>query len=571
MSAVSWTARSLARRTFWTPSNSPFFWAPNYPALLVPSSSKLGGHVNSSRCFCGKTGETDGGSAADASVPPSASSAEGGDAGKQEGESAVAEGSSPGAVTTATEGGTGGAEVVAAEGEATKSTAKQRQEMKPKEMVSHLDQYVIGQKDAKKAVANAVRSRWRRQLLPEEMRPEVVPKNILMVGPTGVGKTEIARRLAKLVDAPFIKVEATKFTEVGFHGRDVDQIIRDLVEVSMKRQKSRLEEELTPKAEEEVEDRILDALMGTVPSEAEKQTWLKHLRSGGLDDRQVTLDVPTDDSSGSESGQQGGMPGMKVIKIVPVQGGGGVGVSGGGGQQTEKKKLSVKDAKKKLLSSALEKMISQDDVVGKAIESAEQEGIVFIDEIDKIAQAQGRYHGGDASAEGVQRDLLPIIEGSEVSTKYGNVKTDYMLFICSGAFSAVKPSDLLAELQGRLPVRVALQALTEDDLFRILTEPKHNIVTQSKELLKTEGVTLCIDDTTTREIAKVSQEINSHMENIGARRLHTVVEKLLEDISFRAPEMAKDPQTSEPVISSDQVRTALGNMLKKTDLHKFIL
>lgn len=430
-----------------------------------------------------------------------------------------------------------------------------RRSMTPAEMVEYLDRYIIGQGDAKKAVANALRMRWRRQQLSPELREDIMPKNILMVGPTGCGKTEIARRLSKLVDAPFIKVEATKFTEVGFHGRDVDQIVRDLVEMAIKRQRSKLEEELTPKAEKAVEQTILDSLMGNLTMESEKNTWLNHLRNGLLDDRMITVEIPLSEMDGGEGGL-GREQGAKAIKMSVL-----------GDRRSEKRKLPIKDARTKLLQVALDKMINQDMITSKSIEAVEQEGIVFIDEIDKLCNKNGSFHGADASAEGVQRDLLPIIEGCDVSTRYGNVKTDHVLFICSGAFHSVKPRDLLAELQGRLPVRVSLQPLTINDFVRILQEPKHNLIYQNKEMLKTEDITLNFDQDSVAEIAKISWDINSHVENIGARRLHTVLEKVMEELSFNAPN-----KTGETVdIDAKAVREALGDMLKKNDLSKFIL
>jgi len=431
-----------------------------------------------------------------------------------------------------------------------------RGSMTPTEMVAYLDRYIIGQHEAKKAVANALRMRWRRQQLSPELREDIMPKNILMVGPTGCGKTEIARRLSKLVDAPFIKVEATKFTEVGFHGRDVDQIIRDLVEMAIKRQRSKLEEELTPKAEKAVEQTILDALMGNLTMESEKNTWLNHLRNGLLDDRMITVEIPFSEGEAAGTGEFGREQGAKAIKMSVL-----------GDRRSEKRKLPIKDARTKLLQVALDKMINQDMITTKSIEAVEQEGIVFIDEIDKLCNKNGSFHGADASAEGVQRDLLPIIEGCDVSTRYGNVKTDHILFICSGAFHSVKPRDLLAELQGRLPVRVSLHPLTIHDFVRILQEPKHNLIFQNKEMMKTEDIDLRFDEDAVKEIAKVSWDINSHVENIGARRLHTVLEKVMEEISYEAPD--RNGETVE--ITSDSVRNSLGDMLKKNDLSKFIL
>ncbi|KAF4693891.1 hypothetical protein FOZ60_009635 [Perkinsus olseni] len=354
------------------------------------------------------------------------------------------------------------------------SLPKDRKNMKPREMVEYLDRYVIGQADAKRAVANALRNRWRRQQLEEELRAEIMPRNMLMVGPTGVGKTEIARRLAKLV-------EATKFTEVGFHGRDVDSIIRDLLEMAMTRQRSRLEDELRPKATEAAEEQILNALIGPMSAQSDKDTWLAHLRAKLLDDRQIKVEVPVTDNDLYPEWVGGGSDSRKPPQIRVIQ----VPVAGGAGsRQMEKRTMTVAEARQKLVQVHLDRMIDSDMILASAIRSTEQEGIVFVDEIDKICNSsKGFYHGSDASSEGVQRDLLPILEGSDVSTKHGNVNTDHILFICSGAFHSVKPGDMLAELQGRLPVRVTLSALTEHDFVRILTEPHHNLIEQHKVII----------------------------------------------------------------------------------------
>ena len=426
--------------------------------------------------------------------------------------------------------------------------------MRPSEIVKWLDQFIIGQSSAKRAVANALRNRWRRQQLPEEIRSEITPRNILMVGPTGVGKTEIARRLAKLADAPFIKVEATKYTEVGFHGKDVDSIIKDLVDVSLKRQKMRLEQEMSAKAEKEVEGILLNAAVGNLSSPADHETWLGYLRQGLLDDKSVTVEVPI--SSNNSDDSLFFDPTGSSFRLVGGRGG------------TEKKRMTVADARKRLLSAAMDRLIPPDVLIQRAVQSAEQEGIVFIDEIDKICNKAGFSHGVDASGEGVQRDLLPIIEGCEVSCgKYGNVKTDHVLFICAGAFHSVKPSDMLAELQGRLPVRVQLHSLSEAELVRVLKEPKVNVLKQQELLMSTEGVTISFPELAVEEIAKVAAEINKNVENIGARRLHTVVERIMEDISFRVADDSIDKFDVNP----EQVRNAVVDLLKKTDLHKFIL
>eukprot|EP00921_Rhytidocystis_pertsovi_P008867 GHVQ01014398.1.p1 GENE.GHVQ01014398.1~~GHVQ01014398.1.p1 ORF type:complete len:877 (+),score=149.30 GHVQ01014398.1:556-3186(+) len=462
--------------------------------------------------------------------------------------------------------------VVVAESEIDRKRAHRNRAMKPKELVAHLDKYIIGQPEAKRAVANALRNRWRRQQLEDEgLRDDIVPKNILMIGPTGVGKTEIARRLSKVVDAPFIKVEATKFTEVGFHGRDVDQIIKDLVEVAVKQQKSKTESEFRAKAEETAESSILETLLGKLSRE-DKQSWLGHLRMGLLDDRIIQVDVPLNFGAQPNSVPGGTSLSSDAIDAIAeavsslsakpfkvVQGRGSV----------ERKSLSVKEAKQLLVQAQLDAMINQETIVKKALESAEQEGIVFVDEIDKICtKGHGGYTGPDASAEGVQRDLLPLIEGSSVATKYGNVKTDYILFVASGAFHSVKPSDMLAELQGRLPVRVELKPLTTEDFVNILKTPKHNLILQNRELLATEGIDLHFTEDAIAEIARVSSEVNTHIENIGARRLHTIIEKIMEDINFEAPNMEPGDRV---VVDFKRVQATVVDYLQKTDLHKFIL
>ena len=421
-----------------------------------------------------------------------------------------------------------------------------------------MDEYIIGQKDAKRAVANALRNRWRRQQLPEAVRKDIMPRNILMVGATGIGKTEIARRIAQLTSAPFVKVEATKYTEVGYHGADAETCVKDLVAVAVKKQRQILEDEFREVASKQVEEQLLVAVIGSLSNPADHDTWLKHLRAGLLDEKTVTVEVPTGTAGSGETSTEGFFfdPKSSGFKIL-------------GGRTSEKKRLTVKEARGKLLQTAFDKLINQDLIVQRALQAVEQEGIIFIDEIDKICSRPGTTYGADASGEGVQRDLLPIIEGCEVNVgKFGAVRTDHILFICAGAFHSVKPSDMLPELQGRLPVRVGLTALTEADFVRILTEPKNNFLVQQAALMLTEGVKVEFPEETVREIAKVTHEINMHVENIGARRLHTVIEKVMEEISFTAPD---NPENLEVVVTPDHVRKALGDMLKKTDLHKFIL
>ncbi|MBR9972744.1 ATP-dependent protease ATPase subunit HslU [Magnetospirillum sulfuroxidans] len=437
----------------------------------------------------------------------------------------------------------------------------------PREIVSELDRFIVGQNDAKRAVAIALRNRWRRQQLPDSLREEVLPKNILMIGPTGVGKTEIARRLARLAQAPFLKVEATKFTEVGYVGRDVEQIIRDLVEIAIGMTREKLRKQVVPKAELAAEERLLDVLVGETASADTRQKFRKMLREGALDGREVEIQVaesgggagmPTFDIPGMPGGQMG------MINLSDMLG------KAFGGGRTKPRKMNVKDALAALLSEESDKLLDQDSVVKDAIWAVENHGIVFIDEIDKICARSSEHHagGGDVSREGVQRDLLPLIEGTTVSTKHGNVKTDHVLFIASGAFHLAKPSDLLPELQGRLPIRVELQALTRDDFVRILTEPEASLIKQYVALLGTEEVVLKFEDGAIDAIADLAAEINRSVENIGARRLHTVLERLLEEISFTAPDQS--PGT-EIAITADMVRDRVGTLAKKADLAKFIL
>ena len=412
-----------------------------------------------------------------------------------------------------------------------KNTKKQNSRvsaLSPREIVSELDRYVIGQKEAKKAVAVALRNRWRRQALSEKMRDEVLPKNILMIGPTGVGKTEISRRLSKLAEAPFIKVEATRFTEVGYVGRDVEQIVRDLIEIAIAMERENKRKEVKAKAELKAEDKVLDALVGNKASVATKESFRKRLRNGDLDENEIEIEVQ-DKASGLQSFEIPGMPGGNVgmVNLGDILG------KSMGNKKGKKKKMTVKESHDILVAQESDKMIEEDKIIKEAKKATEENGIVFLDEIDKVSARSDRV-GGDVSREGVQRDLLPLIEGTTVSTKHGPIKTDHILFIASGAFQLAKPSDLLPELQGRLPIRVELNALNEDDFKRILKEPDNSLIKQYKELLKTENVDLVFTDDGIDMLAKISAEVNSSVENIGARRLHTIIEKVLDDISFNA-------------------------------------
>ena len=431
----------------------------------------------------------------------------------------------------------------------------------PKEIVSQLDRYIIGQNDAKKAVAIALRNRWRRQRVPENLREEILPKNILMIGPTGVGKTEISRRLAKLAQAPFLKVEATKFTEVGYVGKDVDQIIRDLMQIAMGMAQEKLRKKVKSQTEFNAEERVLDSLVGKNASLETRSKFRAQLRSGKLDKKIIELDLADTGSGGMPTFDVPGMPGSHVgmINLNEILG-------KGMGQKTKKRKLAIEKAYKPLMEDESDKLIDQEKIVSSAKEDTEQNGIVFLDEMDKICARSERV-GGDVSREGVQRDLLPIIEGTTVSTKYGPIKSDHILFIASGAFHLSKPSDLLPELQGRLPIRVELQALTKNDFIKILNEPENSLIKQYKALLKTEKIKLEFSKDSIEEIAKLATEINSNIENIGARRLHTVLEKLVENISFTAPERKGE----KIMISSKQVKEEVGKLAKDTDLSKFIL
>ena len=433
--------------------------------------------------------------------------------------------------------------------------------LSPREIVSELDRYVIGQQDAKKAVAVALRNRWRRQALTDEMRDEVLPKNILMIGPTGVGKTEISRRLSKLAEAPFIKVEATRFTEVGYVGRDVEQIVRDLIEIAIAMERERKRKEVKAKAELKAEEKVLDALVGNKASVATRESFRKRLRNGDLDDNEIEIEVQ-DTKSGMQSFEIPGMPGGNVgmVNLGDILG------KSMGGKKGKKKKMSVKESHSILVAQESDKMIEEDKIIKEAKKATEENGIVFLDEIDKVSARSDRV-GGDVSREGVQRDLLPLIEGTTVSTKHGPIKTDHILFIASGAFQLAKPSDLLPELQGRLPIRVELNALNEDDFKRILKEPDNSLIKQYKALLKTEDVNLKFSDDGIDMLAKISAEVNSSVENIGARRLHTIIEKVLDDISFNATDKAGETITVDKKFVQDN----LGNLVKDTDLSKFIL
>jgi ATP-dependent HslUV protease ATP-binding subunit HslU len=430
----------------------------------------------------------------------------------------------------------------------------------PREIVSELDRYIIGQADAKRAVAIALRNRWRRQQLTGQMREEVLPKNILMIGPTGIGKTEISRRLAKLAGAPFLKVEATKFTEVGYVGRDVDSIIRDLLEIGIALVRDKKRKEVTAKAELAAEERVLDALVGKSASPTTRESFRKRLRSSELDDKEIEIEV-RDAGGGMPSFEIPGMPGASVgvMNIGDMLG-------KALGSRTKTRKVTVKDSHDILINEESDKLLDDEQLVQEAISSVENDGIVFLDEIDKICAREGRY-GADVSREGVQRDLLPLIEGTTIATKHGQVKTDHILFIASGAFHVAKPSDLLPELQGRLPIRVELHPLSKEDFRRILTETEASLIKQYVALMGTEGLHLEVTDDAIDAIASFAVAINSSVENIGARRLQTVMERVLDEISFAAP----DKSGETVVIDGKYVEDHIGDLARNTDLSRFIL
>ena len=431
-------------------------------------------------------------------------------------------------------------------------------DLSPREIVSELDRFIVGQDDAKRAVAVALRNRWRRKRVPDDLRDEVTPKNILMIGPTGVGKTEIARRLARLSGSPFLKVEATKFTEVGYVGRDVDQIMRDLVEAALLMVRDARRAGVRAKAEAAAEERILDALVGPGSQPATRDAFLKKLRAGEMDDKEIELQL-ADTASPIQGLDVGGGGNVGLLNLSDM-----LGKLGGG--RTKSVRTTVRDALQPLLAEESDKLLDQDSLTREALLLAENEGIVFIDEIDKVAGRQDRG-GADVSREGVQRDLLPLIEGTTVSTKYGPVKSDHVLFIASGAFHVAKPSDLLPELQGRLPIRVELKALTRDDFVRILTEPEANLIRQNQALLATEDVTLTFTPDAVEALADAAVAANGAVENIGARRLVTVIERVLEETSFKASDLSGQTVAFD----GDAVRGKVAELAKNADLSRFIL
>ncbi len=433
----------------------------------------------------------------------------------------------------------------------------------PREIVHELDRFIVGQTQAKRAVAIALRNRWRRRQVPEPLRDEILPKNILMVGPTGVGKTEISRRLAKLANAPFVKVEATSFTEVGYVGRDVEQIVRDLVEVARQMVRTRRRREVRAHAEEAAEKRLLDALVGEHASAETRQRFAERLRRGELEDREIEIDIAEQAGAGMPMLDIPGMPGAQVgmINLSDMLG------RMIGGARPVRRRLSVAAAREALLAEESDRLIDEDALTREALRLVEEDGIVFIDEIDKVC-AREDARGADVSREGVQRDLLPLIEGTTVSTRYGMVRTDHILFIASGAFHLARPSDLLPELQGRLPIRVELHALSEEDFRRILAEPETSLIRQYEALLATEGVGLVFTEDGIGEIARVSTEMNARVENIGARRLHTVLERILEEVSFEAPDLGRGATIT---VDADFVRRHLGDLVEPGDVARFIL
>jgi len=431
----------------------------------------------------------------------------------------------------------------------------------PRDIVAELDRYIVGQAAAKRAVAIALRNRWRRQQLSPELREEVLPKNILMIGPTGVGKTEISRRLARLANAPFLKVEATKFTEVGYVGRDVDQIVRDLVEIGISTAREKRRKDVKARAERAAEDRVVEALVGAGAADSTRETFRRKLREGELDDKEIELNV-----ADTPSVPQFDIPGMPGSSVGMINLNDLFGKAFGGRQKL--RKMKVADAYAPLIAEESDKLIDNEALVQDAIKTVENDGIVFLDEIDKICAREGGSRGGaDVSREGVQRDLLPLIEGTTVSTKHGPVKTDHILFIASGAFHTAKPSDLLPELQGRLPIRVELQALTRDDFRRILTEPEASLIKQYTALMATEGVSLEFTEDGIDALADAAAEVNATVENIGARRLQTVMERVLEEVSFHAP----DSSGARIVVDRNFVTREIGALTKNSDLSRFIL
>lgn len=521
-------------------------------------------------------GDADAGSDSDDGADSDATEPVAGSDGAGDGDAADSDGATAGsaAVSAADAGSSSGA--ATSPGDAAPADAEDLSALTPREAVSKLDSWIIGQDEAKRAVAIALRNRWRRLQLSPELQSEVMPKNILMVGPTGCGKTEIARRLANMCAAPFIKVEATRFTEVGFHGRDVDLIIRDLVEVSVNLTRKQKMEKLKDDVAAAAEQRILEILTGPEARADTVESFRRLLRSGELDERTIEVELPADGggAGGPFAVELGGGPGGQAVfgdflgKVISGKGAGMASMLGGMGKRLEKQRVTIAEAMPLVREMEMEARLGGIDILKESIRNAEQNGIVFIDEIDKIVTSSRDYRGADASSEGVQRDLLPLVEGCIVNTKHGNVNTNHVLFICSGAFHTVKPSDLLAELQGRLPIRVELAALTEADLRRILVEPEANLVRQQVALIGAEGVTLTFTEGALDAIARLASQMNRLVENIGARRLFTVMERLCEGVSFDASELEDG---SEFVVDEAMVTDLLAPMLKKSDLSKFIL